>query len=149
MRSRADYAGQGAGALCFRAETALLELRAALCQKNVETFREKLKSLPALEKGQEIFVQYYSAQDFLQQKMWRRASEILQKVSEEDPKFPETYHYLAKAGEELGRDVEQWQTKYVALCKGVSLRDRKRYAMKQLCAQAKEVESALSKKTDL
>ena len=134
----------------YAPDAALLELRTVICQKNFEVFREKLKSLPALEKGQEMYLQYFNAQDLLQQKMWRRASEILQKVSDEDPKFPEPYIYLAKAGEELGRDVEAFQTKYVSLCKNVSLRDRKRYAMEPLlCAQAKEVENALSQKVDL
>lgn len=134
----------------YAPESAVLELRALLCQKNFEVFREKLKLLPSLEKGQEIYVQFFSAQDFLQQKMWRKATEILTKVSEEDPKFPETYYYLAKAGIELSRDVEPWQSKYISLCKGLTVRERRRYSLEpQLCTQVKEVEDALSKKADL
>jgi hypothetical protein len=134
----------------FAPEPAVLELRALLCQKNYEAFREKVKLLPVLEKGQESFVQFLSAQDFLQQKMWRKASDVLNRVSEEEPKFPETYYYLTKAGVELGRDTEGWALKYVSLCKGITLRERKKWSLEpMICSNAKEVEDGLAKKTDL
>lgn len=134
----------------FASEPAILNLRALICLRNFEVFREKLKTLPALEKGQEFYVQVLVAQDLLQQKMWRKASDILQKVSEEDPKYPETYYFLTKAGLELGHDVEGWAAKYISLCKGVTLRERKHYSLEpQLCSATKEIDDVMSKKTDL
>ncbi|MGZ3722254.1 MAG: tetratricopeptide repeat protein [Bdellovibrionales bacterium] len=134
----------------FASEPAILELRTLICLKNFEAFRERLKALPTLEKGQEFYVQLLVAQDLLQQKMWRKASDILQKVAEEDPKYPETYYYLTKAGQELGHDIEGWAAKYISLCKGVALRERKHYSLEpQICAGTKEIEDVLSKKADL
>jgi tetratricopeptide (TPR) repeat protein len=134
----------------YAPEPAILELRTLLCQKNFEAFREKNRVLPALEKGQDSFVQYFVAQDLLQQKMWRKATEILTRVSEEEPKFPEPYYYLVKAGVELGRDTEPWAQKYLSLCKGMTLRERKRFSLEpQICTNAKEIEDAIAKKTDL
>ena len=134
----------------FAPEPAILELRALICQKNFELFREKVKLLPTLEKGQDLYVQFLTAQDFFQQKMWRRASDILQRLSEEDPKFPETYYFLTKAGLELNRDIEAWAAKYISLCKGVTFRERKHYSLEpQICLATKEIEIVLTKKTGL
>lgn len=154
--SKGDCAGavqtlQKARALFpFAPEPAVLELRALVCQKNFEAFREKIKALPALEKEQEPFVQYLVAQDFLQQKMWRKATDILVKVSEEEPQFPEAYYLLTRAGAELSRDTDGAAQKYVSLCKGLTLRVRKRFSLEpRLCVNVKEVEDELAKKTDL
>jgi predicted Zn-dependent protease len=136
----------------FASEPAVLELRTLLCQKNSELFHEKARTLPTLEKGQDLYLLFFAGQDLLQQKMWRKASDVLQKVVDEDPKFPEPYYFLTKAGAELGRDIEPAATKYLSLCKGVTARERKRYSLEpQICAQSqvKELEDVLSKKTDL
>lgn len=134
----------------YAAEPAVLELRALVCQKNFEAFREKMKSAPTLEKGQDAFVQYLVAQDLLQQKMWRKASEVLNKVSEDEPQFPETYYWLTRAGQEIGRDTENWAQKYVSLCKGITVRERKRFSLEpRLCTNLKEVEDELAKKAEI
>lgn len=135
----------------FAAEPALLELRALVCQKNFESFRDKLKTLPPLEKSQEAYVQYLVAQDLLQQKMWRKASEVLNKLTEEEPQFPEPYYLLTRAGVELNRDIDQPAQKYVSLCKAAGVRERKRFELEpRLCANAKEMEDELAKKaTDI
>jgi hypothetical protein len=129
-------------------EPAILELRAHVCQKNFVAFREKLKVLPTPDKAQEFFVQYLLAQDLMQQKLWRKAVEVLQKVSEEESQFPETYFSLVKAGRELDRDVDTWAQKYVSLCKAVTAHERKRFYLEpRLCANMKEVEDELAKKS--
>jgi len=129
-------------------EPAILELRVLVCQKNFTVFREKMKMLPALDKDQDSFVQYLSGQDLMQQKLWRKAADVLQKVSEEQPQFPEVYFLMVKVGRELDRDVEALAQKYVSLCKGVTARERKRFFMEpRLCANAKEVEDELAKKS--
>jgi predicted Zn-dependent protease len=131
----------------FNAEAALLELRTLICQKNFDDFRLKAKQLPTLDKNQDSFAQFLQAQDYLQQKQWRKATDILLKVSEEEPQFPEPYYYLSRANDELGRESTSWAEKYVALCKGISLKARKRFSLEpRLCGFAKEVEDELSKK---
>ena len=131
-------------------EPAVLELRALVCQKDFEAFREKIKSTPPLDKGQDAYVQYLVAQDLLQQKMWRKASDILTRVSEEEPHFPETYYLLLRAGQEIGRETEPWAQRYVSLCKGLTARERKKFSLEpRLCVNMKEVEDELAKKTDL
>ena len=132
----------------YAGEPAVLELRTLVCQKNFDDFRAKLKLLPPVEKSQDWFVQYLVGQDFLQQKMWRKATEVLLKVSEEEPQFPEPYYWLTKAGTEAGRDTDPWAEKYVSLCKGISLRARQRFSLEpRLCVNAKEVEDELAKKS--
>lgn len=132
----------------FYADTVVLELRAHVCEKDFEAFRERLKTLPPLDKNQEAFVQYLLAQDFLRQKMWRKANEILLKVSQEQPRFPEVYYSLLKAGEEMDHEDEGFAQKYVSLCKAVGPRERKQFALEpRLCANAKEVEDELAKKS--
>ncbi len=132
----------------FLAEPAVLELRALICQKSFEAFREKLKLLPALVKNQESIVQYLIAQDFIQQKMWRKANDILTRVSEEQPRFPEAYYLLTKTATALDREADNSAQKYVSLCKGLTIRDRKQFSLEpRLCVNAKEVEDDLAKKT--
>lgn len=134
----------------YAPEPAVLELRTLICQKNFESFREKMKSIPTLERGQEAFVRYLVAQDLLQQKMWRKASDVLTKVSEDEPLFPETYYWLSRAGQETGADIEPSAQKYISLCKGLTVRERKKYSLEpRLCVNLKEVEDELAKKTAL
>lgn len=131
----------------FLPDPAVLELRALVCLKDYETFREKLKSLPAVEKGQEPYVQYLTAQDLLQQQMWRRATEVLSKVSEDQPRFPETYYFLYKASVGLENNGEAYAQKYVSLCKSLSPRERKQFSNEpRLCLNLKETEDELAKK---
>lgn len=128
-------------------EAAVLELRALLCSENNELLRDRMKSLPLLAKSEEGLVQYITAQDLLLQGQAKKANELLVKVSEENPQFPETYYYLARAGAELKKDVEMWQQKYVSLCKAVTVRERKKFSLEpRLCFALKEVEDELSRK---
>lgn len=129
------------------AEPAVLELRTLICQKNFEVFREKLKTLPTLEGEQGAMVSYFTAQDLMQQKLWRKAYEALLKVSEEQALFPETYFYLIKVTTELNRESDAWAEKYSGLCKGLNGRTRRRFAYEpRLCANAKEVADEMAKK---
>lgn len=131
------------------AEPAVLELRTLICQQKFELLREKLKTLPPMDKSQEFFVQYMTAQDYMQLKLSRRAFDTLIKLSEADAKFPEVYFHLTKIGAELGRDTEAYAHKYVSLCKALTPRDRKRYNFEPvLCSGLKEVEDELVKKNN-
>jgi hypothetical protein len=133
----------------YAADAAILELRALLCLKNFEAFREKVKQVPSVDKATEAQVQYLSAQDFFQQKMWRRANEVLNKVSEDEPRFPETYYWLRRTALETNGDGSSFAEKYVSLCKNISGRERRQYAFEpRLCANAKEVEDELANKSD-
>ncbi len=128
-------------------ESALLELRALICQKNYEAFRLKLKNIPSVEKSQEYFVTYLAAQDMLQQKMWKKGGDLLLKVSEEQPRFPESYYWLNRVNTELEQGDDTFAKKYLSLCKTVSIRDRKTFALEpRLCAGVKEVEDELQNK---
>lgn len=130
------------------AEPALYELRALICLGNFEGFREKLKQIPTPEKSQEYFLQFLSAQDHVQQKLWKRANELLVRVTEEQPKFPEAYYWLFKARAEADDADTAFARKYVSLCKGLTIRDRKRYSLEpRLCVAMKEVEDELAKKS--
>jgi tetratricopeptide (TPR) repeat protein len=127
-------------------EAAVLEMSALNCLKKTEALREKAKSLPSLTKWEEGFVQYLLAQDLLRQGQAKRASEIWQRFSEENPQFPEVYFYLARSGQELQKDIEHWQQRYVSLCKGVTFQERKKFSLEpRLCAAVKEVEDELAK----
>lgn len=133
------------------AEPALLELRALLCAKRFEAFREKYKLASAPggtgngEKWDQAFGQYLSAQDQLRQNASHKAFDILTKVTDEFPQFPEAYLYLARAGQALEKDSSAWLQKYSALCKGITLRDRKKYSYEpQLCNKMKEVDEELA-----
>lgn len=131
----------------YAGEPAVLELRTFICQRKFELVREKVKALPALDKNQEYFVQYALAQDFGQQKMWKKSFDTFLKLSETDPKFPEIYYHLSKVGVEAGREVDGFSERYVSLCKGLTPKDRKRYNLEPaLCANLKEVEDELAKK---
>lgn len=130
----------------YDAEAAVFEISALYCLKKSEAQREKIKSLPALNKWEEGFVQYLTAQDLLRQGQAKRSMDLLQKFSDENPQFPEAYFYLAKAGLEMKRDVDDWQERYISLCKSISVRERKKYALEpRLCVALKEVEDELAK----
>jgi hypothetical protein len=132
-------------------EPALLELRALLCAKRFELFRDKLKSATtpggtgATEKWDLAFGQFLAAQEQLRQNSSHKAFDSLSKVTEEFPQFPEAYYFLAKAGQALEKDSSPWLQKYSSLCKGLTLRDRKKYSYEpQLCAKMKEVDDELA-----
>lgn len=128
-------------------ESAILQLRTFVCQQKFETLREKIKLLPVIDKTSEPYVQYFNGIDLQQLKMWRKSLDTLLKVAEAEPQFPETYYYLSRAGLEIGREVEPWQRKYVTLCKGLTIRERKRFGLEpRLCPHVKEVEDELAKK---
>lgn len=129
----------------FAIEPAVLELRALLCAKRFDTFREKTKSLSAGEKWDLSFVQYLQAQEHLRQNSSHKAFEALVKVTEEFPQFPEGFYYLAKAGKALEKDSSACLQKYSALCKGVTLRERKKFSYEpQLCNRMKDVDDELA-----
>jgi hypothetical protein len=132
----------------YDAESAVLEVRAHVCAQKPELAREKMKQLPPLDKWQASYIQYLNAQEAYAQKSARKSFEAAQKVSEEQPGFPEPYFLMAKAGVELNREVEPFLQKYVSLCKAVTLRERKRYSLEpRLCANLKEAEDELAKKS--
>jgi tetratricopeptide (TPR) repeat protein len=127
-------------------EAAVLELSALNCLAMGEAMREKTKTLPPLSKWEEGFVQYLTAQVLLRQGQAKRAVDLLQKFSDENPQFPEAYFYKAKAGLELKQDVAVWRERYVSLCKGITVRERAKFALEpHLCMAAKEVEDELAK----
>ncbi len=131
-------------------ESAVLELRALSCKPNLEAFREKAKSLPALDKWEESFVQYLNAGEAIQQKSYKRAFDALFKLTEENSQFPESYLLLAKAATEMNKDSEPFLQKYVSLCKATTVREKKKYAFEpRLCAALKEAEDELVKKKSL
>jgi predicted Zn-dependent protease len=130
------------------AEPAVLELRTLVCEKRFEGLREKARQLPALDKWEEQYVQYILAQDALHNETPKKAFEALNKIVEEQPQFPESYLYLARAGSELKKENEPWLQKYISLCKAVTAKERKRYSLEpRLCANMKEAEDELAKKS--
>lgn len=132
-------------------EPALLELRALLCAKRYDVFKDKLKAATvpggtgATEKWDLAFGQYLSAQEQLRQSSTHKAFDSLLKVTEEFPQFPEAYYFLAKAGQALEKDTGPWLQKYSSLCKGVTIRERKKFSYEpQLCGKMKEVDDELA-----
>lgn len=124
-----------------------VELRTLNCQKRFTVLRDKVKSLPPLDKWSDAFVQYLVAQNWLEEKAPKKAFDILSKVSEDFPQFPEVYYFLVRAGTELNKDTEPWLQKYSSLCKGITSRERKKFSEEpQLCAHLKEVDDELAKK---
>lgn len=131
----------------FAGDSAVLELRALFCQGGFELLRQKGTALPALDKMQEALAQYVLAKEALQASEIQRAFEVLTKVTEDQPTFPEAFYALAKAGAELEKDPELAMQKYVSLCKAVTMRERKKFALEpRLCANLKEAEDELAKK---
>ena len=147
----ASSISQARGLNPFAAEPALLELRVLVCQKRFADLHDKAKQVPGLEKWEDQYLQYLLALNHLEQNNSRRAFEVLAKVTEEQPAFPEPYFYLARAGLSLNKDNQTWLRKYVTLCQKVPAKDRRRFSLEpRLCANLKEAEDELAKKaTDL
>lgn len=129
------------------AEPAVLELRGLLCAKRFEVFKEKIKILGSAEKWDQAFGQFLAAQEQIRLNSTHKAYDILSKITEEFPQFPESYFYLAKAGLALEKDNTPWLQKYSVLCKGVTLRERKKYGYEPLlCSHLKEADDELASK---
>lgn len=133
------------------AEPAVLELQALLCAKRYDIFRDKFKLAQVNDKWDSAFVQYLSGQEQIRLNSTHKAFDTLSRVTEEYPQFPEAYYFLAQAGEALEKDPSPWLQKYSSLCKGLTLRDRKKYLYEpQLCSRMKEVDDELAaKKSEL
>jgi hypothetical protein len=129
-------------------EAAALEMRVLVCLQKFSDFRSKANSFFVLDKWQQSFVHYLSAQDYLQQQSPKRAMELLTKVLDEQPEFPEVYWHLSRAGRELGRDTTEWLQRYVSLCKAVTTKERRHFELEpKLCHSLKEAEYEISKKS--
>lgn len=128
----------------YASEPAVLELRTLACQKNFDGLKERARLLPPLDKWEEQYVQYLSAQASAPKK----AFELLARLTEERPEFPEAYLQLARAGQALARADEPYLSKYISLCKAVTTKERKRFSIEpRLCASLKEAEDELAKKS--
>lgn len=129
----------------FATEPAVLELRALLCAKRYDQFRDKAKSITSSDKWDQGFIQYLQAQEHLRLNASHKAYEMLLKVTDEFAQFPEGFYQLAKAGKALDKDVLPWLQKYSVLCKGVTFRERKKFGYEpQLCTRMKEVDEELA-----
>jgi tetratricopeptide (TPR) repeat protein len=131
----------------YASEAAILELRALVCQKNFSGFKEKAKNVVPADKWEEAYVQYLTAQESIQNQNWKKAFELLSKVTEEQPQFPEAYFWMAKAGDELDKDTEPQYQKYVSLCKALTTRDKRRFSLEpKLCVNQKDAEDEIVQK---
>lgn len=131
-------------------DSAVLELRALSCKQNFEVLKEKAKTLPPLDKWEESFVQYLLAGEAVQQKFYKKAFDVLFKLTEENPQFPEPYLLLSQVAGELGKDPEPFLLKYVSLCKATTAREKKKFSLEpRLCAGQKDAEDELAKKKTL
>jgi hypothetical protein len=132
----------------YDSDTAILEVRAHVCQGNFDLVKEKSKTLPPLDKWQASYVQHLLAQESLLQKSFKKAFDAETKVAEEQPGFPEPFFVLAKTGAELGKETDVYLQKYVSLCKALTLRERKKYSLEpKMCTNLKEAEDELLKKS--
>lgn len=126
-------------------DAAALDLRALVCQKNWELMRLRAKALPPLDAWQTSFVLYVQAQDWLQLGLATKANEALTKITTEFPKFPEPRYYLARAE---GARGDSNLRKYVSLCRALTARDRRAFALEpRTCTKQKEAEDELAKKS--
>ena len=124
---------------------AVMELRALLCANRHEAFKEKAKALASGEKWDQSFSQYLQAQEQLRLNSAHKAFEMLSKVTEEFPQFPEAHYYLAKAAHLLEKDNSVPLQKYTQLCRSVTIRERKNFSYEpQLCTHMKEVDDELA-----
>lgn len=72
------------------------------------------------------------------------AKNLLQKTAARDASFPETHYWIWKASEDEGDTADEQAQKYVALCKNLNLRTRRKYINEPcLCGQTQEVEDAI------
>lgn len=126
----------------------ILSLKLNLAEGKFEVFRGRAVGLSALNKNQDIFLKQFVAQDYWHQQLTRKAFDLFQKISELEPAYPESYFFLAKTGQELGKNTEDWSRRYVSLCKNIDARTRRKYGNEpNLCGQVKEIEDELAKKT--
>lgn len=72
------------------------------------------------------------------------ASSLLQKAAGKDSSYPEVHYWLWKVSEDDSETADEQGQKYVALCKNLNLRTRRKYMNEPLlCGQTQEVDDAL------
>lgn len=72
------------------------------------------------------------------------AMNLLQKTVNKDASYPEVHYWIWKVSEDKTEDAEDQGQKYIALCKNLNLRTRRRYINEPcLCGQTQEVEDAI------
>lgn len=131
----------------FDGDLIVLDARANTCLGKYEILRDKNKT-QGLDKWQQAMLWQLQAQENLEQKSWRKAHELAQKVAQELPGFPEAQFVLLKAGSELGKDVDEATQRYITLCKAITNKERKQFSLEpRLCASLKDVENEFGKKT--
>jgi|GEM_PF-2581706 len=69
---------------------------------------------------------------------------LLQKTASRDASYPESHYWLWKVAEDKTDAAEDQGQKYIALCKNLNLRTRRKYINEPcLCGQTQEVEDAI------
>jgi predicted Zn-dependent protease len=72
------------------------------------------------------------------------AAAMLQRALSKDSSYPEVHYWIWKTAEEKSETTDEQGQKYVALCKNLNLRTRRKYINEpRLCSQTQEVEDAL------
>lgn len=72
------------------------------------------------------------------------AASLLQKIAGKDSSYPEAHYWMWKISEDDGDVADEQGQKYIALCKNLNLRTRRKYINEPcLCGQTQEVEDAL------
>ncbi len=116
-----------------------LQAKALLCQHKNSDAVAVLKAEP----GADPVFYVTLAQALFETGDHSGAVNVLEKSANQDGSYPEARYWLwkASANNELG---EEQGRKYVALCKNLNLRTRRKYLNEpRLCAQTQEVEDAL------
>lgn len=72
------------------------------------------------------------------------AKSLLQKTASRDSSYPESHYWMWKLSQDDGDTSDEQGQKYIALCKNLNLRTRRKYINEPcLCGQTQEVEDAL------
>lgn len=72
------------------------------------------------------------------------AAALLQKTASRDASYPEAHYWIWKISEDKTDAAEDQGQKYIALCKNLNLRTRRKYINEPcLCGQTQEVEDAI------
>lgn len=117
-----------------------LQAKTLLCSHKPEEALAMLKS----DGGEDPVKGVTIAEAMIESGASKDALALLQKIASKDALFPEAHYWIWRTADAKTDLSEEQGSKYVALCKNLNLRTRRKYINEPcLCAQTQEVEDAL------
>lgn len=128
----------------FSEDLQLLKAQALSCLVRTKDSRGVVEKLDLKKSPLKFYFDVVKVQNLIFEDKFSLAEEELKKLIETEPKFPESYYWMAQIKAKQKMDALEWNQKYVRLCQTIAPMEKRKFgAEPRLCVERKNVEQAI------